>query len=407
MKIVFITPFFQKTYYTGASKAIYDMACLLSKKNEVIILTSDAKNGRYWYDPIWGKRENIKKEVVNNVKIIRISTLWLVSDFCFIISRYFSLIIPKRIYRFLYLLGTGPYFKKLDNTLTNIHPDIIHVSPLPMGFCWQISRILKRGNLKVKSSIITPFYHSEIDEYKNPFFKNIFDYFDKIHVVTNIEGEIIKKRYGVISSKIIYAPLLFDIAKIKSVQIGNKIDFITKYDLVNKKIILFVGNKGRLKGAINTLITVSEIYKTDKSIRLLAIGNTMKEWNNQLKLIRDKSFLIDLPFVNEMTKEIAFNICDVYCMPSISESFGYGYFDAWLYNKPVIACKIPALIELIEMNKGGLLVPFNDSKKLMNAIKRLITNEKLAMGLGYYGYKALMTKYTFEQNYIQYKKLFD
>jgi len=407
MKIVFVTPLFQKAYYTGAAKAIYDMACLLSKKNEVIILTSDAKNGRYWYDPIWGKREDVKKEVVNNIKIIRISTSWIVSDFCFILSRYFSFIIPKRIYRFLYLLGTGPYFNKLEDTLLNIHPDVIHAASLPLGFCWQISRILKKGKLKVKSSIITPFFHSEMDEFKNPLFKKIFDSFDKIHVVTNMEGEIIQKKYGVVGSKIFYASPLFDIAKIKSVKERNKIDFIVRHDLIKKKIILFVASKGKFKGTTNTLIAVNKIYKTDKRIRLLAIGNRMKEWNDQLKLIKDKSFLIDLPFVDEMTKEIAFSICDVYCLPSISESFGYGYFDAWLYKKSVIACKIPALIELIEMNKGGLLVPFNDSNKLMGTIKRLITNATLAARLGNNGYKALIKKYAFKQNYSRYKKLFD
>ena len=79
-------------------------------------------------------------------------------------------------------------------------------------------------------------------------------------------------------------------------------------------------------------------------------------------------------------------------MPSRSESFGLVYLEAWLHKKPVIGCNIEAVANLIDHNKNGLLVKFEDTDELSLAIKTLL-NSTMRKKLGVEGYKKLVENY--------------
>lgn len=178
--------------------------------------------------------------------------------------------------------------------------------------------------------------------------------------------------------------------------------FKQKYQLENKKIILFAGSKIPPKGIYTLMGTMEKLSRQDLSYILLTIGSSdIPEWKKYVEKNKP-AYLIDLGYVNENQKEIIFATSHIYCMPSLCESFGLSYLEAWQMKKPVIGADIPVMREIIGKTAGGLLVKFGYEKQLMTAILKLTKNSKM----GQNGYVAIKTTYNFGKLYPKYKQLF-
>ena len=103
-------------------------------------------------------------------------------------------------------------------------------------------------------------------------------------------------------------------------------------------------------------------------------------------------------------KEIIFAAADLFCMPSISESFGLVYLEAWHKKKPVIAANIPAVKELI--GDGGMLVEYGNQKQLSKLIVEILESQDLSLRLGSNGYNRLIRNYDFDKLLSKYRALF-
>jgi glycosyltransferase involved in cell wall biosynthesis len=136
------------------------------------------------------------------------------------------------------------------------------------------------------------------------------------------------------------------------------------------------------------------------------MGNTTPQWERAKEVV-NKACLLDFNYVSEKEKEILFGACDIFCMPSKSESFGLTYLEAWHKKKPVIGANIPAVKELIGGVGGGLLVKYGDKGELSMAIEKLFTDKILAKQLGENGYYATISKYNFIKNFEKYVDLFN
>ena len=58
--------------------------------------------------------------------------------------------------------------------------------------------------------------------------------------------------------------------------------------------------------------------------------------------------VLELGFLSEDEKHDALAACDVFCVPSIGESFGLVYMEAGRYRKPIVCRPIPVLEELLQ-----------------------------------------------------------
>lgn len=63
---------------------------------------------------------------------------------------------------------------------------------------------------------------------------------------------------------------------------------------------------------------------------------------------------------------------DVMLVPSTSEGFGLVFLEAFDVGVPVVAFDVPAANEIIQHDRSGLLVPFEDVSRLAAAIERLL-----------------------------------
>lgn len=89
-----------------------------------------------------------------------------------------------------------------------------------------------------------------------------------------------------------------------------------------------------------------------------------------------------------------FAATDVFTYPSGYESFGIAFVEAWAAGKPVIGCRRGAVPTIVNDGVDGLLVRWQDSRSLADAILTLLGDSALAQRLGTEGRRKVHVRYT-------------
>jgi glycosyltransferase involved in cell wall biosynthesis len=182
--------------------------------------------------------------------------------------------------------------------------------------------------------------------------------------------------------------------------------FKKKYELGNKQILFFLGSKSYVKGIITLIESMKLIWKNNNDVILLLGGPTTKEFEKYFHNLPEpfKKNIIDLGLIDKKTKDLAFEACNLFVLPSKSESFGLVIIEAWIHEKPVIGCNISASRELIDDMTNGLLVPFGNTNRLSYAISKLLKDRYLTERLGKEGLKK-SSQYTDSKNLANFEKI--
>ncbi|MCG2686224.1 glycosyltransferase family 4 protein [Candidatus Parcubacteria bacterium] len=391
-KIAFITPLYLPAKFSGSGVVIQQLATELARRGyDCSVITSDGLTTRAWYDPICGKRIEENFEIIKGVKVYRLPCRRILSFFYLAMVRYFRFLLPRALFNKLELLYSGPNLVGLTNLLQEEKFDIIHSSPFPTYSNKQAvdsaARLAPRPKL-----MIMPCFHSFLPDYHNPELGKILTKADLIHVFTNAEKEDLQKIFRLPDEKFAIVPLFLDLSKMTRPEKSEVARFKERFNLIDKKIILFAGSKIHLKGIFTLTEAIKKLHEKDPTYALITIGNGNPGWEKYKKKT-NPAFLIDLGYVSEKQKEVAFGACDIFCLPSICESFGLVYLEAWHKRKPVIGANIPVVRELITNAQGGLLVEFGNEEALAETIQKLARSPRLAEELGQSGYRTLTLEY--------------
>jgi glycosyltransferase involved in cell wall biosynthesis len=162
-----------------------------------------------------------------------------------------------------------------------------------------------------------------------------------------------------------------------------------------------VGRKQKDKG-IDTLVdSMSRVWRKIPQAKLIVAGT--RTWYSKAieKKVaslgaRKRRNIILIDNFEDSEKPDLFASADVFAMPSIIESFGIAYLEAWASGKPVIGCRIGAVASLIDEGKDGLLVEYGNEQELASAILKLLAYEDLKRKLGENGRKKACGKYTWD-----------
>jgi glycosyltransferase involved in cell wall biosynthesis len=146
----------------------------------------------------------------------------------------------------------------------------------------------------------------------------------------------------------------------------------------NDFVYVFLARKSIIKG-------IKELFESfDKiaylpNVRLLFIGPDESEGQLDALLIKFANItdkIISLDIVKDHQRYLA--ISDVLCLPSSSEGFGSIVIEAAALGVPSIGFDIVGLLDSIEHNYSGILVPFKNVDKFAEAMISLYNNtEKL------------------------------
>ena len=333
MKIAILTPTFN--YYSGIDRVVQQQAEEYAKKgNKVTVIALEG---------------NIKPKNYGVVELGMPKSPFL-----------------QRLYRLFFFLDAKKmsYYKNLKNY------DIVISHFYPMN--WLAYKARKEYKLKyiywdhginttgLLDNMPQKLYMKLFLLLNNITLKNI----DEAYSVSKYLSGVLCKESG-IKSKVAYNKI--DNKRFNKKVNGNKI--ISKYNLKNKKILLYVGRIAPHKG-IHLLLKIFNIVKNKiPNAKMLIVGKpTFKGYFARLKKLADKD-VIFTGFVPDEELPYYYAACDAYVTASQWEGFNLPAAEAQACGKKVVAFDIGSHPEIV---KNGVLVEKEDLMGFSDTVIRIL-----------------------------------
>lgn len=199
----------------------------------------------------------------------------------------------------------------------------------------------------------------------------------KVVAVSKIEvGQYISM--GVAADKITVIPNGINLFEFNNTgQLRGK--FRERYNLSDKKILLFIGRLNAIKG-IDFLLNAFAILAKDVKDTILVIAGPDDGYKNEiirrinLLKIHDKVLLIDGLYGED--KISAMKDADIFIYPSRHEIFGIAPLEALMCGTPVIVTENCGCADFLREANGGIVVKYQDISGLLDAIQNILDKKE-------------------------------
>ncbi len=298
-----------------------------------------------------------------------------------------------------------PYIPELDRTLDTSSErfDLVHTANISLDSC--VCAAYRFARRKKIPFVITPFLHLGESEdarvmrfYTLPHQIEMLKNADAVIVMTEREGNALLER-GVMGGKIYRIGAGVEP---KALAGGDAAHFRAQYH-IKSPIIAYIGTAAFDKGTVHLVQAMQRVWETRDATLVLA-GSQMSAFQEffaaQPELVKQRT--LQLGFISDQDKRDLLAACDVFAMPSRTDSFGIVYLEAWLYEKPVIGADAGGVPEVIDADQNGFLVKFGDVETLAARILQLLDDPELARKFGENGRAKVLRELTWE---IQHAKL--
>jgi len=162
-------------------------------------------------------------------------------------------------------------------------------------------------------------------------------------------------------------------------------------------LVLYIGRKERYKGYIHLLDAAELVWRRHPDARFVFIGipGFYSSFFDEFARYADER-IIDIERATGTEKSAALDACDVFAMPSLHETFGIGYLEAWLHERPVVGGDIPPLREVIAHNLDGFCVR-QRAEDVAEAILRLLDDPAMRLSMGRAGAEKLRERWDWDR----------
>lgn len=234
--------------------------------------------------------------------------------------------------------------------------------------------------------ILTPVHHPRWVGWRYRAYNRLYCQADAVIALTDVEKQTLMA-LGVADDRIHITgigPVLAPIADPHA--------FLGQYKL-QPPIVLFLGQHYAYKGYQPLLEAAPIVWKRVPEAQFVFIGPAVKQ--------SDRAFVGTDPRVHRLgpvdvqTKTNALAACTVLCVPSMQESFGGVYTEAWNFAKPVIGGQIPAIAAVITEGVDGFLVNHNPSM-IAARLLEILLNPNHAHQMGQAGHLKVNQCFTWE-----------
>ena len=272
----------------------------------------------------------------------------------------------QRLYRLFFFIDIKKisYYKKLKDY------DIVISHFYPMNWLAYLAR--KKYKIKyvyfnhginttgLLNNPVQKLYMKIFSFFTNITLKNV----DEVYSVSKYLRDDLKKASN-LDSKVVYNKI--DEKRFNKKIKGDKI--IKKYNLKNKKVLLYIGRIAPHKGIHLLLESFNIAKKHLPNIKLIIVGKpTFSSYSKKLRKYSNKD-VIFTGFIDDKELSYYYAACDVYATASLWEGFNLPAAEAQACGKKVVAFNIGSHPEII---KNGILVEKGDIKGFAKAIIRML-----------------------------------
>ncbi|MEM2561990.1 MAG: glycosyltransferase family 4 protein, partial [Candidatus Bathyarchaeia archaeon] len=141
-----------------------------------------------------------------------------------------------------------------------------------------------------------------------------------------------------------------------------------------------------------------KVFAEIKNVKVLIAG-TGPLRNSLLRYAETKGVLDRIIFLGQVKDEILpklYNCCDVVVLPSLQEGQGIALLEAQAAAKPVVACRVGGVPEIVLDGETGILVQPREEELAMAMIK-LLSDDNLREKMGMAGRRFVCENFTWEK----------
>jgi len=132
---------------------------------------------------------------------------------------------------------------------------------------------------------------------------------------------------------------------------------------------------------------------------VLVYSTNLDNYEKAFRSKLDNKYNERVKFLGYVTREdlmMYYRNCNIFVAPSLSESFGLIFVEAMSWGKPVVACDVCAISEVIEDGKSGILAPPEDGDAIAKALIKLAQDKDKRERMGMRGREICEQKYSLD-----------
>ncbi|MFO1490456.1 MAG: glycosyltransferase family 4 protein [Kiritimatiellia bacterium] len=302
-----------------------------------------------------------------------------------------------RLARLLYgggstrLVSYGPVCPELENPATFSGFDALVLVNSSTAWTVQLARVLPR--LRDVRTLAVPLFHPHEETAAFPDHRKLHRGYGAIGTLTDFEKDWLAGRG-------------WDPARIHTLWAGSDpveqppdpAGFRARHGIPpDAPVVLFVGRKIFNKGVTHVVQAMDLVWRDHPEAWLVLAGfrHNPPEWlrGYLAATALGTRQCVNLDDVPAAERDSAMAACRVMAAPSVSDSFGIVYLDAWRLGRPVIACLDTCCESFITPGVNGWLVPFGDVPALAASIRDALDRPGRAADLGRAGREAWRTRF--------------
>ncbi|MHC4944364.1 MAG: glycosyltransferase family 4 protein [Planctomycetota bacterium] len=182
--------------------------------------------------------------------------------------------------------------------------------------------------------------------------------------------------------------------------------------LGSNPVVAFVGQQVQYKGIEVVIDAMEHVWKQIPNARLLIAGSrTTYSEVIAVKISRlpleQRLNVVTLDNFKEDEKPSIFAACDVLAFPSVYESFGIVFIEAWSASKPVIGLRLNASSSVVDDGVDGLLVMPGSPEDLGRALAEVLADEDKRKRMGEAGHRKVREQYTWDIVIEKYHQVYE
>ncbi|MCS7251512.1 MAG: glycosyltransferase family 4 protein [Anaerolineae bacterium] len=181
---------------------------------------------------------------------------------------------------------------------------------------------------------------------------------------------------------------------------GNGQRFRARYN-IRGALVASVSSLSYDKGTFHLIEAIHHLRRQGREVTLALAGTVLQpfRWCWERLSPDEREGVLILGSVGQEEKRDLLAACDIFALPSRTDSFGIVYLEAWLYRKPVVAARTWGVTDVVQDGVDGLIVSFGDVIALAEAIAYLIDRPGLREAMGRKGEQKVHSLHTWDRKY--------